>query len=86
MSVAAECEIANYDDEKCIINPDIPADEEGNYVDCNTPEQIEAKNTRCCDVEGSKGCCPEETGLVYIGLPSSKSAVTSLTCTSNNLI
>lgn len=54
-------EILNYDNPNCVVNSTLEPEEEGNYIDCNTPEAIRDNKTRCCDVEGAKGCCGEET-------------------------
>lgn len=64
--ISAQCQTDAEFDEKCVVNASIPVEEEGNYIDCNTPEQIEAKSTRCCDVEGAKGCCSDETPYVAL--------------------
>ncbi|XP_067937818.1 uncharacterized protein [Watersipora subatra] len=61
LSQTVYSEILSYDDEDCIVNPDLPADEENNYVDCNTPEALADNRTRCCDIEGEKGCCENTT-------------------------
>lgn len=43
------------------MNDTIAREEEGNYIDCNTPESIADEKTRCCKVEKDVGCCEEET-------------------------
>jgi len=50
-----------------VIDDSLPPEEEGNYVDCNTPEAIADNKTRCCQVEDSKGCCTNETKCVERG-------------------
>lgn len=54
-------EILDYENPDCVVDDALPPDEDGNYVDCNTPESLADNKTRCCDIEGSKGCCTNET-------------------------
>ena len=57
----AYSEILDYDNPDCIVDDSLPPDEEGNYVDCNTPEALADNRTKCCDIEGEKGCCENKT-------------------------
>ena len=58
-------EILDFDNPDCIVDDTLPPDEEGNYVDCNTPESLAENRTKCCDIEGNKGCCENKTEYVF---------------------
>lgn len=47
----------NEIDEACIVDPSLPSDEFGNYMDCNSEDNLQTGNTECCDVDGQVGCC-----------------------------
>ena len=47
----------DYSNTDCIVDAKKPAQESGNYVDCETDEMKAAETTKCCKKDTTVGCC-----------------------------